>query len=79
MNHPRISSGEVVETLNKIYDLDDQKQKACAHLYATLVRDDDVWSYLVIGRRHRNINDAFVTDEGDTVYPGDPRHPGRKL
>jgi len=74
-----ISSAEVVETLHKIRDLDEQKHKACAHLYATLVRDDDIWSYLVVGRRHRYMNDAFVTDEGDTVYPGDRRHPGRKL
>ena len=71
----RFSLDDVSGMLHDIHTLDDHKHLTCAHLYATLVRDDDIWAYLVIGRRYRYLNDGYVTEQGDTVYPGDPRHP----
>ena len=70
-----IFSTEVTELLHELEDLDEKKQLACSRLYTAMVIDDSIWSYLVIGRRHR-----YMTKEGyndGVIYPEDPRHPSR--
>tara|TARA_R100000995_G_scaffold84770_2_gene64717 strand:+ start:2174 stop:2377 length:204 start_codon:yes stop_codon:yes gene_type:complete len=55
----------IVGLIDELEELDEQRIKACAELYYTIVvgtantSPDNLWSYLLIGRRHR-----YLTKEG---------------